>query len=144
RGKRISGRVVDAGGSPVPSAKVTLSGWAQGRGQRTMSGSVDGAGKFEFKGLDEAKWTVEASASGYANATKADLDPGAEGVELTLARAGSVKGRAVTGDPPIPIGNFTIEAEARDEDRGGAGGGFRFRMPGGASRKISDPGGSFS
>lgn len=143
RGSKIAGRVLDGDGKPVPSAKVTLSGSGPNRPYRSLSATSDMEGKFEIKGLEEGKWSAEASATGFATGRKDDIEAPGEAIEIALARAGSLKGRIVAGDPPAPVTNFTIEAEARADD----GGGFGFRAGrgvGGTNHKKTDPSGRFT
>lgn len=142
RGKRIAGRIVDTDGQPVAKASVSGSSFAPGNIQSVQT-KTDKDGKFSLSGLEpEGNWTVEASAEGYSSARQEDVKPEGDPLELKLAKAGSVKGRVLFGDPPRPVPNFNLEADPRDEG-GGAGGmmrALRFRGTGG---RQSDPRGNF-
>jgi iron complex outermembrane receptor protein len=63
----LTGTVVDPIGSVVPGAAVTARNESTGASQRT---TADAQGRFTFTGVPVAKYTVEASASGFASTSK--------------------------------------------------------------------------
>lgn len=141
RGKKISGRILDDAGKPVPGAKVSASSWSPG-GVSEGEAKSDGSGSFTLAGLEDGSFTVQASAKGFGGASKSDVTPDKESIELTLQRAGTLKGRVVFGDPARPVSNFTVEANPKESSEGNAA--FRMLRMGGTSRKQSDPRGEFS
>jgi hypothetical protein len=99
-GCTLTGRVVAAGGPPVPGAEVTLS-WsqtAQGVANRAhRHGTADATGTFRFTQLRPGRPTLNVSAPGYAR-TFIDHQVGLAlpTVPVTLA-AGASKGRGPLG-----------------------------------------------
>ncbi|HET9227505.1 MAG TPA: carboxypeptidase regulatory-like domain-containing protein, partial [Thermoanaerobaculia bacterium] len=74
-GAEISGRVVDEGGVPIPSARVSL---REGPRSWSQPGAVSGAdGSFRLDGVADGTYRVQAEKEGFARTR--------EGVEVTVA-----------------------------------------------------------
>jgi len=143
RGKKISGKVVDADGNPIAMAQVSGSAFAPGKAFQNAETKTGKDGKFALSGLDpDGNWSIEATAKGYSSAKADDVKPEGDPLELKLVKAGSVKGRVVFGDPPRPVSNYTIESDPKDEG-GGQAGMFRRMRGSGSSSRQSDPRGNF-
>lgn len=113
---RISGRVIDQGGAPVPSARIEswLSGDEPSRSEsirpcRSGSGSArsDGDGRFRFDALPPGWWNLRATAPGHRGATRGRLHVPAggslDGVEIVLSPGAFISGRVFTsGGEPAP------------------------------------------
>lgn len=141
RGKKITGRVLDDSGKAIQGAKVSASSWGPG----SFSGNeakTDASGKFTLSGLEDGSFTVQASAKGYGQGSKSEVSPDKEPIDLTLNRAGTLKGRLMFGNPGKPIANFTVEANPKESaDTNPA---FRMFRMNGTSKRQSDPKGEFT
>ena len=99
RGATVEGRVVDADGVPVPGARVSAR-FTASPGETSSSGTVtdaDGHYGLESAPPGEAKVSAWHPSRGRAE-RKAQLGPGANRVDLTLSRLGSISGRVVGSD----------------------------------------------
>ena len=99
RAVTVQGLVVDAGGSPIPDAKV-LVGHIHESSRR--NGKTQSDGTFSIPGCPPGKHLVSAEAPGYAATTvEADLAADAEPVRLTLRPGKTLRLRVVdkAGNP---------------------------------------------
>jgi len=119
-GLTIAGRVLDEGGGPIASAAVTAS--HPGRGMMSASGDLfmvaetDEQGRFVLAGLSPGAQMVHATAPGYGYSKPVQVEPGAEGLTLTLRLAGSIRGTAV--DPEgRPVTSFRVMARSFERQR---------------------------
>jgi len=111
----IDGRVLDAGGTPLPGVTVTLTG-----PQNTRTVMTDEEGVYRFALLLAGRYTVDAALQGLGTAELAtDLEPGQRrGIELTLVSA-TAEEITVTGEAPLmsryeTAAAATIPAEVTD------------------------------
>jgi protocatechuate 3,4-dioxygenase beta subunit len=95
-GGTVRGTVVDAGGTPVPGANITVRGQSQafgaGAGGETVS---DGAGAFEIRGVASGTIDVLGKHPSYADAhVSVDVDParGPAEARLVMSPGGRVEG----------------------------------------------------
>lgn len=97
RGTAISGRIVDPDDRPIPGALVLAF--------TTYSTAVntDSAGKFAISGMLDQEISLIVSAPGFGTRHVWGLRPNTEGVQVQLARGGSVRGRFSAEAPPGPI-----------------------------------------
>lgn len=115
KGLLLSGIVSDGDGKPVAGAIVILqkpsdsSTWFQ-QGEEVSRDDTDANGRFELAGALEGSFTLRATATGFAaywQPLKVSGDTA--GLEIQLARGGSVKGRAM--DPGLtPAAGVTVVA----------------------------------
>ena len=109
-GRRISGRVLDESGAPVPGAVVTASNGERG------AATTDDEGRFMIGGLTDQPIYCLASAPGYATALRRDVAPGTTDLEIRLFRAGKISGRLEGA--PLPR-QFTLRLLHLDEETRG-------------------------
>ncbi|MCU0225132.1 MAG: carboxypeptidase-like regulatory domain-containing protein [Acidobacteria bacterium] len=113
RGAAISGTVVDEAGKPVAEAEVATQSLSMTGGfvRRECTTGADGA--FALAGLPaDRTYEVTASHAGFASASQKELKPDGDALTLTLRAKGSgtVTGRVVTGNPPVPVAGLFVEA----------------------------------
>lgn len=140
-GGRVRGRVLDASGKPLPSARVAIVpaggfGAMSWHRQRVLSQGIPvGAdGRFELTGLPEqGQHRVLAAAEGHALGRSPQVSDGAA-VELALDAMTSVSGRVLDG-----AGRPVAEAEVRLDPVAQSTGPLSF----GTSRATSGADGSF-
>lgn len=104
-GSRLSGRVVDPTGAPVPGAEVvaSLPGRAFGIDDEILRKTqADGTGSFEIQGLPSGDLIVRASAEGWLESerTRFTLIEGKPlgGLELPVTKGGTLSGQALLPD----------------------------------------------
>ena len=115
----ITGRVVSAGGEPLPGAVVYTGSLAATT--RSHTATVDDNGDFRIDGLEAGLYRVSASAPGYVSASQPSLTDSqsyyhiGDSVILTMVKGGVITG-TVTGPkgPAIAVGVHAIRV--RDED----------------------------
>ena len=112
KGKTIEGRVLDATGGPVAGATVNGFDPAGTDPRRTHASSTksDGDGSFRLRNVEGDRWSVTASAAGFAPAPPAQASPGDRAVDLRLTPLGWIEGRALLGGAPYG-GAFTVSAQ---------------------------------
>jgi iron complex outermembrane receptor protein len=97
---RIGGTVRSAAGTPLASARITVSNNLT-RAVRTAV--TDASGVYSVAGLTEGVYTVSASLFGYLRANRADVQvPGTATVDFTLQ--------------PIPLQAVTVTATLREQE----------------------------
>ncbi len=93
-GVRVSGRVVDASGSPVPGAIVELLDETEVRSGPAGQSGEDGG--FVLDGVRDGRYLLRASAAGYAGTTRREpLEVAGlpvSGIEVALSRGSTVRG----------------------------------------------------
>ncbi len=126
RAARISGRVIAAGGAPIPEARIEswLAGEEPGRAEslrpcRRGSGAAtaDADGRFRLDGLSPGWWSLRAAAEGYRAASRERLHVLAgeslEDVEIVLGPGAILTGRVFTaGGQPAPGARVSAFSEA--------------------------------
>jgi hypothetical protein len=125
----IAGRTVDAKNSPVKNVNLSLSG----NGLFDTAAS-DESGYFEFSGLLEGKYTINAKEPSHSPATMIDVEAGKLDVTITLEGVASVEGQVVDNKSGEPVREFSI----RQVTRGGG-----LLTPTGAGTTYQDPEGRF-
>jgi hypothetical protein len=108
-GTVISGRVTDEAGTPVAGALVTAAN-ENGGVVRT-----DGEGRFALYGLGDSAVHCSVGARGFGTVFVRGVKPDTTGLEIRLAKAGSVSGRVEA--EPLP-GWFAICLSRYEEDLG--------------------------
>ena len=104
---RVSGRVVDRAGEPIPSVNISLMRWdsQRGKGYRTTVAVTDGNGRFrEIELIIGDEYVISANAEGYREVKTEGFTATAEMTQiadLTLLQAG-------------PSGQFFIEGRITD------------------------------
>jgi iron complex outermembrane receptor protein len=96
----IAGTVVDSRGAALAHAAVTVKNQATGATAQTTTNSL---GQFVLPGLDEGRYTLTASASGFADAIQKNLPASAQPAKITVALnvgsvAQNIEVRAIAGD----------------------------------------------
>lgn len=109
RGGEITGRVTDAGGSPLGGIYVTASG-SNGYGYSF----TDGGGNYTINGLRSGSYQVRAAPSsassnlvGSSRAATVTAPVATTGVDLTMTPGGTLTGR-VTDGSGNPLNNITV------------------------------------
>ena len=116
RGTTVEGRVVDGDGLPVPGARVSVRSTASAA-ETSMSGTLtdaDGHYRQESAPTGDAEITAWHPSQGRAE-RKVQLASGANHVDLTLSRLGSVSGR-VLGPGGEPVAGAMVRGQ---HDHGG-------------------------
>ena len=116
---RLTGRVLDAAGRPVPEFQVSLSPDRTERARTsipTISRAIaDEAGVYEIDDAPAGMITVSASARGRRDAfvSRVVVEEGLtrEGVEVRLGRGATLKGRVVEARSGRPVPEARIEAD---------------------------------
>lgn len=111
-GSRVSGRVVDEGGSPVAGAVIGTSRTGGHLGFGRSDVTSDDSGAFELEGLEPGTYTLTARKEGYAGATLEDVQVGPaplSGLELRMERGALVTGRLL-GVELNDLANATVMA----------------------------------
>ncbi len=105
---RLSGVVVDDTGTPLEGASVKISKASDflGTSARTVTTGADG--EFAAGKLSGAVLKLEASRSGFANATLRDIAADSEDLRITLNRHGHVSGRVVTSGGDLVDAGGTV------------------------------------
>jgi Carboxypeptidase regulatory-like domain len=106
---KISGRVVNEGGQPLPEAVVSIRGYG-GRGASQTS-TTDSEGSFEFNGLDPVAYLISASFPGYVLAPRdPDVNPigyyrVGDSVRIQMIKGGVITGTVTmsTGEPVVAV-----------------------------------------
>lgn len=134
-GGTLTGRVVDAAGTPIAGAWVSSVSQASS-GLAEVSGVSDKTGGFRFEGLAGPPFRVKAQAEGRGVAEVRGLDTGAH-VELVLSGTGRVDGFVGSdGGRGLEAFNVVVTPKAPSPEGGVAG---RFRV-----LDLLSPDGSFT
>src|SRR5688572_7285551 len=97
---RVAGTVRSAVGSPLASARVTVS---NNLTRATRNAVTDANGAYTVAGLTEGVYTITASLFGYLSISRADVQlPGAASVDFTLQ--------------PLPLQAVTVTATLREQE----------------------------
>jgi large repetitive protein len=112
RGKTIAGRVLDSAGSPVQGVRVSGSSPGAASGMASYGTTTsDAEGKYKIEKLQPGKFMLTAAKQGYTADRKRDVESGAENVDFTLKKNGSISGMVVFPSASGPR-NFTITARS--------------------------------
>ncbi len=120
---KVSGRVVDDGGDPVPGAMLMVTQVAE-RAVGGMpafpdiSGTTDERGRFSLDGLEAGRIELGAQAEGYIAAPAKALDIAAgrevKDVELVVSRGAQVEG-VVLGPDGGPVDGARVQVQRKEE-----------------------------
>jgi protocatechuate 3,4-dioxygenase beta subunit len=98
-GLSVSGRVVDEGGNPVPSANVhaypSQERVAISATDEFFETEADAEGRFVLAGLSEGVYNLNAGAPGFGFSKSQVATTGASNVVIALKGAGSIRGTAI-------------------------------------------------
>ncbi len=116
----ISGHVMDATGSPVPGASISVAGTENGVKRNAVT---DNAGSFSFPQLKPGIYTVQVSAPGFEEQQSKPVVAGlgrTQSVDVVLAIHGLKEDVTVTGDAPLlntenPNTSSTLSARALED-----------------------------
>jgi hypothetical protein len=110
KGVKVVGRVVDAAGKPIPSARVTETTEGQAFLTYIRHTETDAAGGFHFHFNPNEKITLTVQIKGYEPDTKSFVvKPGIEPIEFRLEPGKVIHGRVVDLEgKPIPAANIFI------------------------------------
>ncbi|HEX5011877.1 MAG TPA: carboxypeptidase regulatory-like domain-containing protein [Planctomycetota bacterium] len=131
-GAVIEGQVLDAGGQPVPRAKLVArparnvegadlfhhdilyqftTRWSSGGTATDVEGEADEQGAFRFDSLDAANapFVIFGGAAGFEPVRSASVSPGDAPLELTLPRAASILLTLVAPESGEPIVGATVQ-----------------------------------
>src|ERR1700677_3557122 len=119
----IAGTVVDSRGAALAHAAVTVKNQATGATAQTTTNSL---GQFVLPGLDEGRYTLTASASGFADAIQKNLPASAQPAKITVALnvgsvAQNIEVRAIAGDSIAAqhaLSQATLDAETPKSEIG--------------------------
>jgi hypothetical protein len=111
RGLEVSGRVVDAAGSPIPSAQLSLiAGDDFFQASRALSGPE---GAFRFSGLKAGTYRLMARKDGYASDRRGETvmlaGSSVSGLEVKLSAGGTIAGR-ISGLEPSQLSRVRVWA----------------------------------
>jgi protocatechuate 3,4-dioxygenase beta subunit len=105
KGREVRGRVIDRGGRPVESTRISVRG-VEDRSVRANA-AADAEGNFKVGGLSsEGHLTLVAERDGYVAATVDDVDP-SQNILVTLDRGGVISGR-VAGLADSDMGSVSV------------------------------------
>lgn len=113
RGLELSGRVVDAAGTPIPSVQLSLiAGDDFFLAPRTLSGPE---GAFRFSGLKDGTYRLMARKDGYASERGGDTlrlaGSSVSGIEVKLSAGGTIAGR-ISGLEPSQLSRVRVWASS--------------------------------
>jgi hypothetical protein len=111
RGLEVSGRVVDAAGTPIPSVQLSLiAGDDFFQAPRAVSGAE---GAFRFSGLKDGTYRLMARKDGYASDRRGDTvtlaGSSVSGIEVRLSAGGTIAGR-ISGLEPSQLSRVRVWA----------------------------------
>jgi hypothetical protein len=133
--------VLDAEGKPLAEAEVRGTAFYPG-GFDSSEVTTDEKGRFRLGGLQEdLGYNLRAGAEGYGPEALEEVKPDGDPVELRLQKAGIIRGRVVTGDPPRPLVGFTVEPHGKSDDATPAA--LRMAGIGPTPERFRDPDGVF-
>lgn len=116
----VTGRVLGAGGEPLPSAPVTLTPQPDDGRVPIASVRTDGQGWFRIERVPAGKFEVHARAAGHVESWRS-IETGATGagvVELTLGTAVTLAGRIEDSrHAPVPLARVVAFAESEAQKR---------------------------
>jgi protocatechuate 3,4-dioxygenase beta subunit len=104
-GLTISGRVIEQGGAPIPSASIDALFFGQGESARGNGKSVEG-GRFEVADLAAGSYMLIATAEGFSDWRQNGIEAGTSNIEITLRRQGAISGRVLADDTGSPLRTF--------------------------------------
>jgi hypothetical protein len=112
-GESLAGRVVDAGGTAVPGALVSVvsaaSAWPQRYGDALGYERVtDDEGRFEVEGLEPGSYDVTARLMGLSPGELRDVAAGRKDLVLTLAQGARLVGTVRDAATGKPMPSFTL------------------------------------
>jgi hypothetical protein len=150
---RISGRVFDEYGSPVPRARVVAVREPGGPGGEGVAGPLDEDGGFVVENVAPGGYTLAVAASGFLPGRRQGIvvaeGKDTEGVEVVLRKGGAVEGRVVTADgrpvaraevrvmPSQEAGNPWLAAFGLAEATTGEDGSYRLEGVAEGTRSVS-------
>jgi len=127
---RVTGRVVDPQGRPVPGARLQITQRQPGTTHQTARTTTDDEGRFEFEVTSVGEYLVKASADGFQQVTKAlRISSGSASLDIHLekitSRAESVTVTANIDETsltsPDPGQRIIVREEALDANPGRPG-----------------------
>lgn len=114
---RITGRVVDAAGTPLPDVAIQVLGEGDRRSWSFVTASaITGVdGRFSAEELANGRYTIRASQRGGGDAVVNDVVAPREGLEIALAPQGAIEGRLeqFTGSVDVVINSATDHRSRR-------------------------------
>ncbi|RYZ44218.1 MAG: hypothetical protein EOO71_00015 [Myxococcaceae bacterium] len=120
--KRLSGRVVDEDGAPLPGTRLTV---LHTGNARYFEAVADAEGRFAVGPLPEASYTLAASHPGKLSTWLQDLGPQALEEDLVLHPPRRIVGQVLDGERPVP-GVSVVERDGERITVSDADGRFRF------------------
>ncbi|MGI6460090.1 MAG: carboxypeptidase regulatory-like domain-containing protein [Candidatus Hydrogenedentales bacterium] len=117
----IYGKVVDAGGHPVPGVNLTLSGLGtESMSATEMETRSDERGDFGFYGIESGFLVILAEKEGYTSqqVSEVRLD---EPTTIVMQAAGLVRGRVLVRETGQPPARYNVRALPSDTQQSGIG-----------------------
>ena len=112
-GAMIAGRVLDADGRPVEGALVASAPmFNRRRLANSAQALTDEGGEFLLEGLDRGRYTLRASAGGWAPGLRPGVPTGVEDVEIRLRRGALLRGTVINSSSGEPVPGFSIMVQA--------------------------------
>jgi len=112
RGHTVRGRVTGEDGKGLAKAEVGSFSFGPG-GFGETEARTDSEGHYLLGGLGEAPVSLTVSLEGYGREKAEQVPPDSEGINFVLRRAGSLTGRVVAGDKPVPVTSFSVRASPK-------------------------------
>jgi hypothetical protein len=115
KGGRITGKVTDANGAPVPSfAVMVFARRGLERQEISTTSIVDANGNYKLTGVQPGELSVTAVAAGLASGTPVDLELAVgeeKRADFALSKGGDVDGLVLDKVSKKPIAGAVVEAE---------------------------------
>ena len=130
---KISGRILNSSGEPIPNAEVRIRFLMSGdrtsphREDYSMLNifhhmppvETDENGEFAFRNLPQSAMTrLYIQAPGYAKAERFGVPVGAEGLDIRLKHEGRIEGRLSYADTGAPVTDATVTVRRTDFSHG--------------------------
>jgi RNA polymerase sigma-70 factor (ECF subfamily) len=133
RGDRVAGRILDAGGKPVPGATVSLEPAATPVSAVPPDGAlpIGEGGEFRFDGIAPGEYRLTVRADGFVAVT-VPVRPGEADVRVVLDPAASLAGVVVEKGTGLPVAGLEVSARTARSPTSAA-----------AYRSVSGPDGRF-
>ncbi|MHC4942541.1 MAG: carboxypeptidase regulatory-like domain-containing protein [Planctomycetota bacterium] len=113
----ITGRVLDSLENPLEGVKINANAYKYpeiefdplSHHHGNLMALSDESGTFELKGVKDVKYRLRASAKGFLKKEVLDVEPGTQGLLITLSRGGFLYGRIVDGETLTGIEDFDLK-----------------------------------